>query len=77
MSNADLNVAKKLGLTSIKRYQRYTGQVKIKLDWLHDQIPALIIFVRYLYRMYNNKKVTQNMSARQDIDLKWVLFFFI
>ncbi len=36
MSNADLDVAKELGLTGIKKYWRRTGQVEMELDWLHD-----------------------------------------
>ena len=36
MSDANLDVTKKLGLTSIKKYWRYAGHVKMKLDWLHD-----------------------------------------
>lgn len=32
MSDADLNTTKELGLTGIKKYYRYAGQVKIKLD---------------------------------------------
>lgn len=64
MSNPEINVAKELRLTGIKKYQRYTSQVEIELDWLHDQIPAFAIFVRHLYRVYNNKKVTQNMSVK-------------
>lgn len=33
MSNVDLDVAKKLGLTNIKKYQKYSQQVEMKLDW--------------------------------------------
>lgn len=36
INNADLDKANKLGLTSIKKYWRYTGQVKIKLDCLYN-----------------------------------------
>lgn len=36
MSNADLDVVKKLGLTSIKKYWRRVGQIKIEFDWLYD-----------------------------------------
>ncbi len=36
MSNVDLNTAKELGLTSIKKYWRRAGQVEMELDWLHD-----------------------------------------
>ena len=36
MSNIDLDTTKELGLTDIKKYLRYAGQVKIELDWLYD-----------------------------------------
>ncbi len=77
MSHADLDVAKKLGLTDIKNYQRYAGQVEMELDWLHDSISVLATFVRHLYRVYNNKEVGQNMSIKQDIDPKQVSSFFV
>ncbi len=36
MNDTDLDAAKELGLTGIKKYWRRTGQVEIELDWLHD-----------------------------------------
>ena len=36
ISNADLDAAKELELTSINKYWRRAGQVEIKLDWLHN-----------------------------------------
>ncbi len=68
MSNVDMDLAKELGLTGVKKYWRQAGQVEMKLDWLHDWIPALAIFVRYSRRMYNNEEVGQNMSVKRDID---------
>ena len=70
MSNADLDAAKELGLTSIKKYWRRAGQVKMELDWLHDWISVLAIFVRHSHKLYNKKVVTENMNPRQDIDPK-------
>lgn len=70
MSNADLNATKELGLTDIKKYWRYTSQVKIEVDWLHDWISVLATFMRYLLRVYNNTKVTNNLKVKQDIDQK-------
>ena len=32
MSNVDIDIAKKLGLTGVKKYWKYIGQVKIELD---------------------------------------------
>lgn len=77
MSNTDINAAKKLGLTQIKKYQKCAGQVAIKLDQLYNQIPALAKFVKYLQKVYNNQKITQNMSFRQNIDLEQISSFFI
>ena len=36
MSIADMDAAKELGLTGIKKYWRRAGQVEMELDWLHD-----------------------------------------
>lgn len=77
MNNADMNVAKKLGLTSIKKYQRRARQYEIELDCLYEQIPALAIFVRYLRRVYDNEKLIENINAKQNIDPKWVISFFV
>lgn len=54
ISNASFDKVNKQGLTSIKKYWRYTCLVKIELDWLHNCILALVIFVKYLYRGYKN-----------------------
>ncbi len=64
------------GLTGVKKYWRQASQVEIKLDWLHDWISALAIFVSHSQRVYNNKEVGQNMSVRQDLNLEWILSFF-
>ena len=64
ISNIDIDTAKKLRLTGIKKYWRRVRQVKIELYWLNDWIPALATFVRHLHRVYNNKKVTKNMNVR-------------
>lgn len=57
MSNSDLDVAKKLGLTGVKIYWRRAGQVKIELNWLYDLIPVLATFMGDLYKVYNGEKV--------------------
>ena len=77
MSNANLDAAKELGLTGIKKYWKCTRQIEMELDWLYDWIPALVIFVRHSRRVYNNEKVIENMNVKQDIDLEWVLSFFV
>ena len=68
ISNADLDAAKKLGLTGIKKHWKHAGQVKLKLDWLDDWIPSLATFVGYSCRMDDNKEVTKSIKFRQDID---------
>lgn len=77
MSNVDLNIVEELGLTSIKKYWKYAKQIKIKLDWLYYQILTLAIFIKYLHKIDNNKKITENINARQNIDLEQMLYFVI
>ena len=77
ISNANIDAAKELGLTGIKKYWRYAGQVEMELDWLHNWILAVATFVRHSHKVYNNEEVTKNMNARQDIDPKWVSSFFV
>ena len=36
INSVDLNIAKKLGLTGIKKYERHVGHAEIEQDWLHD-----------------------------------------
>ncbi len=59
MSDADLDVAKELRQTGIKKYWRHGGQVEIELDSLHDWIQVLATFVKHLRRVYDNKEVGQ------------------
>lgn len=77
MSIADLDAVKEERLTGIKKYWRRAGQIEIELDWLHDWILILATFVRYLRRVYDSEKVTENMKVRQDIDPEWISSFFI
>lgn len=44
----NMDIAKKLGPTKVKKYWKHTSQVQIKLDWLYNQISAIAMFVRYL-----------------------------
>lgn len=64
MSNINLDAAKKLRLTDIKKQSRYAWQVELELDCLHDQILIFTIFVKYSYRIYNNEKITKNIKVR-------------
>ncbi len=70
MSNTDLDAAKEQGQIGIKKYWRRASQIEIELDWLYDWIPALAIFVRHLCKVYDNQKISQNMSVKQEIDPK-------
>lgn len=49
ISNIDLDATNKLKLTSINKYKKYTGSVKMKLNWLQDKNLALVTFLRHLY----------------------------
>lgn len=64
MSNLDVNVAKELRQTGVKKYWQSIDQIKIELDWQYDSIPVLAIFVRYLYRIYKNEEVGRNISIK-------------
>ncbi len=77
MSNIDMDAAKELRLTGVKKYCRRAAQVEMELDWLHNWILALATFVRYSRRVYDNKKVGQNISVRRDINPEWVSSFFV
>ncbi len=57
MSNVDIDVAKEQELTGVKKYWGRATQVKMELDWLHDWIPVLAIFVRHSQRIYDNKEI--------------------
>ena len=43
MSNANLDTAKKLGQTGIKKYWKGVGSIEIELDWL---------IIEYLHRQH-------------------------
>ncbi len=77
MNATNLDAAKELGLTGIKKYWRCTGQIKIELDWLHDWILVLIIFVMHSCKVYDNKEIGQNMSVKWNINSEWVSSFFV
>ena len=78
ISNADIDVAKDLGLTSNIKYWRCTSQIQDKIDGLHkDWISAIGTFVKYFWRMHNNEKLTENMIIRCEIDPEWVSSLFV
>ena len=63
-----MDATREFKLTEVKKYWRCISQVKTLLHWLHNWIPLLATFIRHSQRVYNNKKVTQSISIRQDID---------
>lgn len=69
VSNTDIDTARDLRLTDVKKYQRRTGQIKKEVNRLHkDYILALATFVKYFRRTHNNEKVTGNMRIRLEVD---------
>lgn len=76
-SNADKDVAKKLGLIKIKKYWKHTSYVEIELDLLHYKILKSVLSIKNTWRIYDIKKVSQNISVRQEINSKLVSFFLL
>lgn len=76
MSYADLDATKKLGLTAIKKNWKCVGQAEMALNWQLNWIFVPAIFMKNSHKVYKNKKVTENMKSRQNIDPEWVSSFF-
>lgn len=67
-----MDVAGNPKLISIKKFQGCAGQIRDKVDWLHrDRISAFEAFFKYLRRMHNNEKITENMIGGCDMNLEW------
>ena len=78
MSNVDIDAARDLEQTGIRKHWRLAGQIEKKVDGLHkDWIPALAAFVKHSRKTNNNEEVTENMKIRWDIDFGWVLSLFV
>ena len=78
ISNVDIDAARDLGLTGIKKHWRLAGQIEKKVNGLHrDQIPVLAAFVQHSQKTHDNEKMTENMKMRQDIDPGWVSSLFV
>ena len=78
MSNVDIDAAKNLWLTGIIKHWRLADQIEKEVDGLHkDWILAFTAFVKHSQKTNNNKKVTENMKIRYDIDFEWVLSLFV
>ena len=56
MSNVNIDTARDLGLTGIKKYWKLAGQIEKKVDGLHrDWIPALAAFVKHSWKTNDNE----------------------
>ena len=78
MSNVDIDAARDLGLTGIKKHWRLAGQIEKEVDGLYkDWIPALAAFVKHSQKTNDNEEVTENMKIRRDIDPGWVSSLFV
>lgn len=77
MSNIDLDLAKKLGLTRVQNYWRDVTQIVIELNKINNLFLRLATFLRHLRKVYDNAEVSQNISIRKNMDLKLVLYFVV
>ncbi len=78
INNADIDVARDLGLTGIKKYWSCAGQIQAKVDWLYkDWISALEVFVKHSRKTYDNEKVTENLMIRREINSEWASTLFV
>ena len=71
ISNIDIDVARDLGLTNMKKDQRFAGQIEKEVNRLYrNWILALSTFMKLFWKMYDNGKMTKNVKIRQDIDFR-------
>lgn len=55
ISNADINDARDLELTIVKKYWRRAGRIKNKMNGLYkNQISTLSIFIKHFWRIHSN-----------------------
>lgn len=72
INSIEMDTARDLVLTGIKKSWRCTGKIQAKGDWLHkDSIFTLEAYVQHFWRTYNNKQISRNVMTRHDIDTKW------
>lgn len=65
INNININAAKDLRLTDIKKYWRLTCQIKKEMNELHKNwIQKLTIFIKHLPLIYNNEKITKNIKIK-------------
>lgn len=78
ISNADIDTARYLRPTGIKKYWKCASQIQDKIDELHkDWILILRVFIKHSWRMYDNKEVIKNMMIRHKIDPEQALSLFV
>ena len=69
ISNIDIDAARDLGLTGIKKHWGLTGQIEKEVNGLHrDWIPALAAFLKHSQKTHDNEEVTDNIKIRRDIE---------
>lgn len=71
ISNADIDAAKNLGLTSVKKYKKHAGQIKEKVNGLYrNWLLAFALFLKYSQSTHDIEKVTENKKIRGEVDLE-------
>lgn len=71
INNADIDAARDLRLTAVKKYWKRAGQIKKEVDGLYrDWISALAAFMKHSWRTHNKEEVTENMKIKQEVDTK-------
>ena len=77
-NNVEIDAARDLGLTAIKKYWGLAGQIEKKVNGLYrDSISALAAFMTYSRKTNNNEEVTENMKIRRNIDSEWASLLFV
>ena len=77
INNVDIDAARDLGLTGIKKHWRLASQIEKEVNGLHrDWIPALAAFVKHSQKTHDNEEITENMKIRRDIDPRWASSLF-
>ena len=78
ISNIDIDAARDLGLTGIKKHWRLAGQIEKEVNRLHrDWIPALAAFVKHSRKTHDNEKVIENIKIKRDINSGWASSLFV
>ncbi|WP_375449299.1 hypothetical protein [uncultured Nostoc sp.] len=69
ISNVDIDVARDLELTDIKKHWRLAVQIEREVNGLYrNWMLALAAFLKHFWKTYNNKELMENMKIRRDIN---------